>query len=186
MKSLLDGVLGFIIAVGLLIGLWYIFPDRFLVDFRIFTDSAFCHTKIEDARKNNEAILRKESLLKAEKNAAECQEALQKIKEDKILALKSSSLPEGFEITDEGIEYLKLPFNRKSLSTSAIYIGALKLASLGLGEVKTLHFDASSLDRESLIEVEKWASENNLQLLIEWPDRSGNEEIVYELIEEIK
>lgn len=90
-------------------------------------------------------------------------------------------MPEGFCFDDDGITYKGLPFNKESLSSSAIYIAALKLAALGLGEVKMLHFDASYLDKNSLAEIEDWAKENDLQLLIERPDFDGGE-IEYQLI----
>ena len=94
--------------------------------------------------------------------------------------IKSAPLPEGFGFTDDGITYNKLPFTREQLSSSGIYIAALKLASMNLGEVKTLHFDASFLDKNSLADIEKWANDNGLQLLIERPDFEGGE-IEYEL-----
>ena len=49
-----------------------------------------------------------------------------------------------------------------------------------LGDIKTLHFDASFLDKNSLTEVEEWANKNNYQLLIERPDFDGGE-IRYEI-----
>lgn len=90
-------------------------------------------------------------------------------------------MPEGFGFTDEGITYNGFAFNKDQLSSSEIYISALKLAACGLGEVKTLHFDASFLDKNSLAEIEKWATENDLQLLIERPDFEAGE-IEYHLI----
>lgn len=138
--------------------------------------------KLVDIMQNNTAVDRQQAYDKAVKNSAEAEKAVQKVQQDKIDALKSSSLPEGFEFTDDGIMYNGFPFNRQQLSSSGVYIGALKLAALGLGEVKTLHFDASYLDKNSLAEIEKWAAENNLQLLIERPDFEGGE-ISYEIVQ---
>jgi len=59
----------------------------------------------------------------------------------------------------------------------------LKLAALNIGEVKTLHFDASYLDKNSLKEIENWAKDNDLQLLIERPDYDGGE-IEYHIIDD--
>ncbi len=53
---------------------------------------------------------------------------------------------------------------------------------MNIGEIRTLHFDASFLDRESLESIEKWANDNDLQLLIERPAYNGGE-ITYELIQ---
>jgi len=132
---------------------------------------------------NNKAIAAKEALVKAQKNCVELQESLDAIERDKKDALKASSLPEGFAFTDDGIEYEGLPFNRQQLSSSRVYIGALKLAALTLGDVKTLHFDASHLDRPNLLEIEKWAKTQGLQLLIERPDLEGGE-IEYQIVED--
>lgn len=60
------------------------------------------------------------------------------------------------------------------------------MGALKLGEVGALHFDASTLDRVTLYEIEKWAQEfpgveGGLQLLIERPAFEGGD-ISYELI----
>lgn len=96
--------------------------------------------------------------------------------------IKSSNLPDGFAFSETGITYNSYPLERESQSSSALYIAALKLASLTLGQVKTMHFDASFLDRNSLQQIEDWATENDFQLLIERPDFDGGE-ITYEIIE---
>ena len=77
-----------------------------------------------------------------------------------------------------------MPLDRNQISTSKLYCTALRIASMGLGEVKTLYFDASFLDKQSLSEIEVWANENDLQLLIERPDWDGGE-IHYELIDNV-
>lgn len=100
---------------------------------------------------------------------------------EKLDVIKNSTMPEGFGFDEEGITYKGYQFNKEQLSSSGIYIAALKLAALGLGEVKALHFDASFLDKNSLGEIEAWANESNLQLLIERPDFEGGE-IEYQLI----
>jgi hypothetical protein len=138
--------------------------------------------KIEDIKNNNFAIKRREELKKASDNYFEVNEQIKKILSDKEEMIRLSDMPEGFGFSEDGITYNGLPFNKKSLSSSSLYIAALKLATRGLGEVKTLHFDASFLDKNSLMQVYEWAESNNLQLLIERPDFEGGE-ITYEIIE---
>ena len=46
-----------------------------------------------------------------------------------------------------------------------------------------MHFDASFLDKNSLAEIQLWANENDLQLLIERPDYDGGD-IQYKIINE--
>lgn len=138
--------------------------------------------KINDIRKNNEAVLRKKELDKAEKEAFDVDQQIQTILRDKAEMIRLADMPEGFGFSEDGITYNGLPFERKCLSSSALYIAALKLATRGLGEVRVLHFDASFLDKNSLEEVCDWAEKNNLQLLIERPDFEGGE-ITYEIIE---
>lgn len=98
--------------------------------------------------------------------------AIQKERTDKIAAAK---MPEGFALEDGGLTYNGFPLTTNQISQSAKYIAALKLASMVCGEVKVMHFDASALDYASLSEVQSYAEENDLQLLIERPDVYGQE-----------
>jgi hypothetical protein len=120
-------------------------------------------------------LKQKESAASAKKDAEEADKKVKAIEKEKLDLVKSAKMPEGFGFTDDGISYNGLPFTREQLSSSGIYIAALKLANMTLGEVKTLHFDASFLDKNSLAEIEKWANENDLQLLIERPDFEAGE-----------
>lgn len=130
---------------------------------------------------NNKAKEQGERLKKAESNAAEADQDVKRIEAEKLDVIKNASMPDGFGFDDEGITYNGFAFNRNTLSSSAIYIAALKLAAIGLGDVKMLHFDASFLDKVSLGEIEAWAESQGLQLLIERPDYEAGD-IRYELI----
>lgn len=101
-----------------------------------------------------------------------------KAKDDMIRAAK---MPEGFSFGEEGINYNGFPLSNQQLSSSAIYIAALKLASIQVGNVRFLHFDASMLDNKSLDEVRKWAEGEDIQLGIELVSRDSSE-ISYELL----
>lgn len=120
---------------------------------------------------------------KAEQNARHADEAVKRIEAEKLEVIKDASMPDGFGFGDDGITYNGYEFTKEQLSSSGIYIAALKLAALGLGEVKALHFDASCLDKNSLAEIEQWAEANDLQLLIERPDFDGGE-IEYQIVSE--
>lgn len=130
---------------------------------------------------NNKAKAQQDAYDKAVINADVEDKEVKRIEAEKLDVIKNASLPEGFGFNEEGITYNGYAFNKEQLSSSGIYIAALKLAALGLGEVKTLHFDASYLDKNSLSEIEKWAIDNDLQLLIERPDFEGGE-IEYQII----
>lgn len=109
---------------------------------------------------------------------------LSDLKEEKDNLLKTAKIPEEFTITDEGnLLYKDLPLSESQTSTSGLYIAALKLGRLGLGQLQTMHFEASALDKENLEKILIWAEKENLQLLIERPDYDGNGEITYRLIE---
>lgn len=125
--------------------------------------------------------LQRDKAATAKQIAEESDEVVKAIEREKMDMIKSAKMPEGFSFLGDGIAYTGLPFTREQLSSSGIYIAALKLAAMTLGEVRTLHFDASFLDNPSLAEIEKWAEGESLQLLIELPDRSGGD-ISYELI----
>lgn len=118
----------------------------------------------------------------ARKKAEEADKKVKEIEAEKKEMIASADMPKGFEITEDGILYEGFPLDENQISTSGKYIAALKLGSMVLGEVKTLHFDASSLDNNSLYKVRDWAEKRDLQLLIERPDFDGGE-IKYEIIE---
>jgi recombinational DNA repair ATPase RecF len=131
---------------------------------------------------NNKAKEQQKIFENAELAAKKADETVKSIEVKKIELIKSANLPEGFAFTDDGIEINGLPVTREQLSTSGIYIASLKLAAMKLGKVQTLHFDASHLDKNNLLEVEKWAESQGLQLLIERPDFEGGE-IQYQIIQ---
>lgn len=131
---------------------------------------------------NNKAIKQQEVYDTAVINATKADEEVKKIEQEKLDVIKNASMPEGFGFSDDGITYNGYDFTKEQLSSSGIYIAALKLAAITLGEVKTLHFDASFLDKNSLTEIEEWANENQLQLLIERPDFEGGE-IEYQILQ---
>lgn len=139
----------------------------------------------EKIKTNNQAIKAKEDVLQLDIEAKTADKAVKEIELEKVEMIKTSNMPEGFGFTDDGITYNGLPFTKEQLSSSGIYIAALKLAAMNIGEVKTLHFDASFLDKVSLAEIEVWANENDLQLLIERPDFEAGE-ITYQLIADIQ
>lgn len=121
----------------------------------------------------------------AVENAVKANDKVQAIEKERMDLIKSANMPEGFSFEGDGIAYNGLPFTREQLSSSGIYIAALKLASMKIGEVRSLHFDASFLDKKSLLEIEEWANKNDLQLLIERPDFEGGE-IEYQILETTK
>jgi hypothetical protein len=119
---------------------------------------------------------------KARKKADEADKKVKAIEKEKQDMIANAKMPDGFSIDENGLTYNGFPLNENQISTSAKYVAALKLGSMVLGEVRTLHFDASSLDNNNLKKVQGWAKENDLQLLIERPDFDGGE-IKYEIIE---
>lgn len=127
-------------------------------------------------------LTQKNKHLQAKDSADKADANVKAIEHERFEMIKSAKMPEGFSFSVDGILYNGLPFTREQLSSSGIYIAALKLAAMTLGEVKTLHFDASFLDKNSLSDIEKWANENDLQLLIERPDFEGGE-IEYHILE---
>lgn len=142
-------------------------------------------TSIEESNKkiiaNNEAVKIQKEFDVLQDQANKADELVKSVDQEKIELIKTANLPLGFSFSDDGVTYLGHPLSKENLSSSAIYIAALKLAALNIGEVKTLHFDASYLDKNSLSEIESWAKENDLQLLIERPDFDGGE-IEYHLM----
>lgn len=139
--------------------------------------------KNKEIAANNENKRQWEVMRKLEKAAQQADEDVKRIEAEKLDVIRNASMPDGFGFSEEGITYNGFDFTKEQLSSSGIYIAALKLAAIGLGEVKTLHFDASYLDKNSLAEIEQWAIDNDLQLLIERPDFEGGE-IEYHILQE--
>lgn len=136
--------------------------------------------KIDEIERNRARV---SEYQKMQQEAVKADELVKSIEQQRKDMLAKANLPDGIAITDDGLQVDGLPLDRKQLSLSKIYTTALKLAALTLGEVKTLYFDASPLDKNSLLEIEKWARDNDLQLLIEKPDFDGGE-IRTEIIKE--
>ena len=119
---------------------------------------------------------------KAAKNEAQkADEKVKAIEQEKADAIAAADMPDGFTLDGEGLKYEGFALDKNQISKSAIYIAALKLGAMIVGEVKCLYFDASSLDNNNLSKVQEWAEEKGLQLLIERPDRDGGD-IKYEII----
>jgi predicted ATP-dependent endonuclease of OLD family len=127
----------------------------------------------EMKRKAIEVLFNESALLTKKLNGLE---------DEKKKMIAASSLPAGFSFDDEGILFNNFRFTKEQLSQSEIYIAALKLAATQIGEIRSLHFDASLLDKNSLRDIEDWAKTEDLQLLIERPDFDGGE-ITYELVD---
>lgn len=119
---------------------------------------------------------------KARENQVKANEKVESIKSEKNKMIAGANIPKEFKITDSGILYNDLPLTDSQISSSGKYIAALKLGLMVLGELRTMHFDASFLDKNSLAEVQEWANKNDLQLLIERPDFDGGD-IKYQIIE---
>lgn len=132
----------------------------------------------EKIQANNAAKRQLQIVVSAENKAKAADKRVQVIVKQKQEKIQNAPVPDGFEFTETAILYNDLPLSKEQQSSSNLYIAALKLASMNLGEVKTLYFDASTLDKNSLAEIETWANDNDLQLLIERPDFDG-EDIQY-------
>lgn len=109
---------------------------------------------------------------------------LKAIEKEKRDLIANSNMPEGFEFNDSELLYSGYPLNKNSQSTSNLYIAGLKLATINLGLLKTVHFEASALDKENLMKVYEYAKTKDLQLFVEKPDFDGGE-IKYQFIETI-
>lgn len=163
-------------------------PERDDLD-KIDEEITQCNKDIETAIETNakaKAYQEYKQLVKdvdsAKGAALEADELVKSIEQERKEMIEKASFPKGISINSGGITVDGFALDRQVLSTSKLYTAALRIAAMNIGEVRTLHFDASFLDKNSLAEVNAWAEENDLQLLIERPDYEGGE-IKYELIE---
>lgn len=118
---------------------------------------------------------------KARAEAEAADKLVKDIEAEKADMIATADMPMEFEFGPDGLLYRGLPLDENQISQSARYIAALKLGAMMIGDVRTLHFDASSLDNENLKNVQFWAENNDLQLLIERPDYDGGE-IKYQIV----
>lgn len=139
---------------------------------KAYEDKSKFESYEKDLKEYNDWV--KEGRLAREKSEKLSKE-LDEISEEKLKLVKEANLPEEFEMTDEGLLYNGFPIDNNQISSSSKYICALKLGSLGLGKLRTMHFDCSFLDKNSLNEIMKWAESQDLQLLIEKPDFEAGE-----------
>lgn len=139
-------------------------------------------TELNLAAQNYQSYLScKQAVTAASQAALDADVKVKDIATRKAEMVKSARFPSGITLSDDGILVDGYPLDRNQISTSKYYTAALRLASLNIGDVRTLYFDASPLDKATLTEINEWAKENDLQLLIERPDFEGGE-IKYELI----
>jgi len=125
----------------------------------------------------------KEVAKKAQEAADKADAAYKQLEAERKEVIANAKFPQGIEIASDGaITVDGFPLSKSSLSTSKLYTAALRIGAMNLGDVKTLYFDASYLDKNSLSEIEAWAAQNDLQLLIERPAFDGGE-IEYQIIE---
>lgn len=150
----------------------------------------YLQTKLSEAQEtnrkieeNNKTRLALEELVMLKDTAHDKDMVVKDIIEAKDDLIKKAKMPEGFSFGEEGINYNGLPLTREQLSSSSIYIAALKLASINVGNVRMLHFDASFLDKNSLKDVLSWAESENMQLCVERVDTDAGD-IRYEVVED--
>lgn len=124
----------------------------------------------------------REQVEQAQETATQADIIVKGIEDEREQMILGVKMPTGIKFGDGNILVDGFPLDKNQISTSKLYCAALRIASLNLGEVKCLHFDASTLDKNTLAEIEAWANSNDCQLLIERPDFEGGE-IKYELIE---
>lgn len=139
------------------------------------------NANIRAAKSAKEGNDKREKLQENIDLATEANKKLRKKKEDLInKALKG--VP---GVTFDGEQFLLdgLPFEPNQGNTSAQIIAGLGIGLKMLGEIRIARFDGSLLDKEHLSSVEKWASENDLQLFVELVDRSGESGLKLEIIE---
>lgn len=122
--------------------------------------------------------------------ANKADEKVKEVIERKKEMIRGANLPKGIEFGEEGVLVDGYLLNDQNTSTSQKYCAAIRLGALKLGEVGALHFDASTLDKKSLLEIEDWANnfpgiEGGLQLLVERPSWD-EQEIRYEIIQNKK
>jgi hypothetical protein len=135
------------------------------------------------AKEYNEYISYKKTVEDARFEADQADDVVKGIELERKKMIESVKMPEGISFSEDGSILVDgYHLDKNQISTSKLYCAALRIAAMNIGEVHTLHFDASTLDKNTLSEIQAWAEKEDLQLLIERADYDAGE-IHYELIE---
>lgn len=142
-------------------------------------DAAAINQRAQDWKNLQDQEEKVKQVNQTAKEADDRVKAAELAKKDLIATAK---LPEGISFGADGsITVDGFPLSDAQISSSKKYITALRLGSLNLGDVESMYFDASYLDRHNYEAVQKWADENKLQLLVEkasWEEQEMRIEIV--------
>lgn len=121
----------------------------------------------------------------AKEEAIAADNLVESIREERRNMIASANMPNGITFAEEGhgVVVDGFPLDKNQISTSRMYTAALRIASIKLGEVEALHFDASFLDKNTFEEIREWAKASGLQLLVERADFDAGE-MRYEILED--
>jgi len=130
--------------------------------------------KIAEAVRLNDE---KQAYYVLEQKVAGLEEQVKAVRAEKETVIQSSPLPaEGLTFNEDGVLLIDgLPFEDNQIAHSRKVIAGIQIATSMLGDVKYLHFDGSSLDKENADMVLEYAEANGLQLCIERPLWEGGE-----------
>lgn len=138
---------------------------------RVVDEKIITASKINAAAQQYKDFVDYKATVEAAKIEAEEADAeVKAIEAERKALVASANFPKGVTINNGHVEVDGFVFDKNQLSTSKLYTTALRIAAMNLGEVRSLYFDASYLDKNTLREIQDWATANDLQLLIERPD----------------
>ncbi len=120
----------------------------------------------------------------ADLKAQQANASVEDIFASKKKAIEESNMPEGFAITDQGVEYNGFILSNSTVSSSTKVIAAMKLCRLYLGLLDVVSIEGSLIDNNNLSEVIKWADSEDIQLFVERVDIEGGE-FKYNVIENV-
>lgn len=102
--------------------------------------------------------------------------------ENNIRDIFASMNNDYIRFSHDGIYYKDKLVDKHKMSSSELYKSAIYIGSMCLGEIRVMVFDISTFDKDSFLEILKFAEENNIQILVEKPDWSGENKIKIEII----
>ena len=102
------------------------------------------------------------------------QKVLDSVVLSKQKAIEEAELPvPGLGFNEDGLTLDGLPFESAQVNTARKIIAGLQINLKLLGNVKIARFDGSLIDNENMEYIEEWAKKNDLQLFVEFVDRSA-------------
>ena len=131
----------------------------------------------EEIREAKEAKQADEQAEKYEKEIEYATNQIESLKKKKAARISENINIEGlsYDMYQERFLYEGIPFDSSQINTASQLIAGMKIAYMGLKDLKIIKVDASLIDKDEFDKVLEWAEKNEIQLFVELVDREARQ-----------